>query len=387
MAQASDNVMIRSFRGKNGEGEHFLTITAPGTLELKEQIRHLETHYAEAIRSLGLAPETAVFRRVFLSDAFNQAEIVRRSELAQESDDNPVAVSIIQQPPFPYAKIALLAYHIESVKPLAKERIAPRHVLIRKNGLGHLWSTRLCTHDTDKAFSSATQTRSVFKDLIEVLSRKGGGLRDNCVRTWLYIKGIDMFYQGMVDARRTLFLQQGLMDDTHYIASTGIEGSGAHRHDLVTMDAYSILGHDPKQISYLNDFERLCATKDYNVTFERGTRIAYADRAQAFISGTASIDNQGIVLFPGDVLRQLDRALENVDALLRTGGACLADMMYLIVYLRDPADYTPVKAYLSRSLSTVPSVIVQGAVCRQEWLIEVEGVAIALNDQPSCPSF
>ena len=59
----------------------------------------------------------------------------------------------------------------------------------------------------------------------------------------------------------------------------------AHRYDTVLMDAYSNLDLLPEQISFLNDFDRLCATKDYNVTFERGTRVAYADRAHHFISG------------------------------------------------------------------------------------------------------
>ncbi|MFX5752317.1 hypothetical protein ABTE32_23135, partial [Acinetobacter baumannii] len=63
--------------------------------------------------------------------------------------------------------------------------------------------------------------------------------------------------------------------DTHYIASTGIEGGCSHRFDVVLMDAYSVLDLEQGQISYLNDFDRLCATKDYKVTFERGTRVAY----------------------------------------------------------------------------------------------------------------
>ena len=56
------------------------------------------------------------------------------------------------------------------------------------------------------------------------------------------------------------------------------------------MDAYSILDLASEQVSYLNDFDRLCPTTDYNVTFERVTRVAYADRSHHFISGTASID-------------------------------------------------------------------------------------------------
>ncbi len=45
------------------------------------------------------------------------------------------------------------------------------------------------------------------------------------------------------------------------------------------------------------------------------------------------------MLHPGDVLRQLERALENVEALLHSGEADLRNMTHLLVYLRDPADF------------------------------------------------
>jgi enamine deaminase RidA (YjgF/YER057c/UK114 family) len=191
----------------------------------------------------------------------------------------------------------------------------------------------------------------------------------------------------MVDSRRELFAQQGLGRDTHYIASTGIEGACAHRHDLVAMDAYSVVGLDPRQVTYLNDFGRLCRTDRYDVTFERGTRVGYADRAHLFISGTASIDREGKVLYVGDVLRQLDRAIENVEALLRSGDAHLGDLMHLLVYLRDPSDCARVEEHLEMRLSGVPRLIVQGAVCRPEWLVEVEGIAVAAQRAPELPRF
>ena len=187
--------------------------------------------------------------------------------------------------------------------------------------------------------SAADQTREVFRDLIGALAAQGGTLRDDCVRTWLYIRDVDVFYQDMVKSRAEMFRREGLTGDTHFIASTGIEGACAHHYDLVAMDAYSVLGLAPGQMSYLNDFDHLCATKDYGVTFERATRVAYGDRAHIFMSGTASIDGEGWVVHPGDVLRQLDRALENVDALLADGEAQLADLTHLIVYLRDRGDY------------------------------------------------
>ena len=218
-----------------------------------------------------------------------------------------------------------------------------------KTSLGHLWSTHLSAQDSDKSLSVGAQTRSVFAGLISGLSAAGGDLYNNCVRTWVYVRDIDIFYQGMVNERRALFFEQGLNGDTHFIASTGIEGTGTYRHDMVMMDAYSILGLQPEQVSYLNDFGMLCSANKYNVTFERGTRVSYADRAHYFISGTASVDKQGSTLHPGNILKQLDRTLENIKSLLQAGKASLADMMYMIVYLRDPSDFDCVKEQLGKN--------------------------------------
>jgi len=362
-------------------------VRAPAGLSLAEQLDLVEKRYAEARKAIGLAPETAIFRRVFVSDAMNQATSIRDSRLFDEAPAGPVAVSIVQQPPLPGSKIALLAYHVESEAPVVKRRLSPKHVVIEKGGMTHLWSTRLCAGAYGSPAAVAAQTRQIFDELIGTLSSQGGTLRENCVRTWIYLKDVDVFYQGMVASRIELFAQQGLTGDTHYIASTGIEGACAHRYDLVAMDAYSILGLVPGQVSYLNDFDRLCPTDDYNVTFERGTRIAYADRAHYWISGTASIDTAGRVVHPGDVLRQLERALGNVDALLRSGSASLDDMMHFTLYLRDPTDFTRVDGYLSERFPGVPVLIVQGAVCRPDWLIEVEGIAAVDNDEPALPDF
>lgn len=376
----------RSFHGTKGGSEHFIAVTAPAASDLRGQIGVVAERYAAARRSLGLAPDTAVFRRIFLSDVLNQATAVRNSALTGEPTDG-VAISIVQQPPLNGAKLALFAYHVDGCGPLVRRRLSPRHLLVEKNGLRHLWSTRLCADDHEKNGSSAAQTRSVFSDLVKTLESQRANLRDHCVRTWIYLKDVDVFYQGMVDSRRELFAKHGLTASSHFIASTGIEGACAHRHDLVAMDAYSALDLAPEQVSYLNDFDRLCPTVDYNVTFERGTRVAYADRAQLLISGTASIDESGSVLFSGDVLRQLDRALGNVQALLKSGGATMSDMMHLLVYLRDPADFARVEGCLAERCPNLPRLMVQGAVCRPDWLVEVEGIAITHNDDPALPGF
>lgn len=383
---AGDGFRAKSVLGEAG-AEHYISVTVPPRLDydFAQQLEFLQQRYVEAQKALGIRPESAVFRRIFLSDPINQTGAVRNSALFREPLDDPPAVSVVGQSPVG-AKVALLAYHISDA-PLRKRRLSPKHLLVEKNGVRHLWSTRMCAATHGAPSVADAQTWEVFSDLITALALNDGNLRDHCVRTWLYLKDVDVFYRAMVETRGKLFRQHGLTEATHYISSTGIQGGCSHQFDVVLMDAYSILDLRPRQMTFLSDLDKLCATKDYNVHFERGTKIAYADRAHHFISGTASIDAAGTVVHPGNVVKQLDRALVNVEALLASGDARLRDMMHLIVYLRDVADERRVRDLLAERLPDLPTIMVQGPVCRPDWLIEIEGIGVAESNAKDFPSF
>lgn len=98
-------------------------------------------------------------------------------------------------------------------------------------------------------------------------------------------------------------------------------------------------------------------TYEYGVTFERGTAVSYGDRKHIFLSGTASIDNKGEIVYPGDILKQTGRMMENISALLEEAGASIGDIMQAIVYLRDPADYENVQKYISTHYPELPHLI------------------------------
>ena len=380
-------VAAKSFKAANGGAEYFITVAAQADLPAAAQIALLEDRYGAILAQLGLSPDSAIFRRVFVSDAINQSALVQQSALVAETPDNPVAVSVIQQPPVDGTKISLLAYHVDGPALTVKRRLSARHLLVERQGARHLWSTRICAHARQADAPADQQTDQAFADLTGALKSQGATLLDHCVRTWLYVKDVDIFYHALVRSRNDLFEREGLTAQTHYISSTGIEGACDHQFDVIAMDAYSILDLQARQMSFLNDFSKMCPTRDYNVAFERGTRIGYADRAHYFISGTASIDAAGQALHRGDVIAQLARALENIDAILRSGQAGLADMMYFIVYLRDLADHGRVRAYLDARFPGLPMILVLGAVCRPEWLIELEGVAVGANADADLPPF
>ncbi len=143
------------------------------------------------------------------------------------------------------------------------------------------------------------------------------------------------------------------------------------------MDAISISGLNPAQIIRMEAREHLNPTHEYGVTFERGTKIEFGDRAHLYISGTASIDNKGEVVHIGNVIAQTRRALENIRALLRPHGASIKDMAYLIVYARNATQSDEIiKTIKEEGLGKIPLIFAEGAVCRPSWLVEIEGVAI-----------
>jgi len=328
-------------------------------------------------KQFGLDEDTLVFARFYLSDIANQREELQTSKLYQSC--NSCAHSIIQQSPLCAGRISLLLYFVKG------DTVGREPVSVGDNEWRN--GIKLCCENYTqywtgnyaglKVFDSYKQTDEIFRSYNTFLDQLGVTLYDNVVRTWIYVRDIDNHYAGMVEARKEFFDLHGLTKDTHYIASTGIEARLKDTDTLVSMDALAVDGIVPEQVVQMEALENLNPTHEYGVTFERGTKVIYGDREHYYISGTASIDKKGDVVYLGDVEKQAHRTIDNIEALLTPHGACLEDMAYLIVYLRNITQVGRVEQILRERVGhDIPLVVVQGAVCRPTWLIEIEGVAI-----------
>ena len=316
----------------------------------------------------------AVFKRYFLSDAANQADDIIAADLSL------CAKSIIQQAPLDGTKVALWVYLMSGVETqLNKSGLYE----VRHGAFRHLYNAS--AHNL--AANSEYQMRLLFNEYVMQLAEEGCKLSENCIRTWLFVNDIDLNYGGVVRARNQVFFTQGLTVHTHFIASTGIGGRQQDPNVLAQMDNYAIAGIQPEQIHYLYAPTHLNRTSDYGVSFERGTYIDYADRRHVFISGTASINNKGEVMFPKDVEKQTRRMWENVEALLKEADCTYDDVMEMIVYLRDVSDYETVKELYEERFPDKPYVITLAPVCRPGWLVEMECMAIKQQNKPEFPAF
>jgi enamine deaminase RidA (YjgF/YER057c/UK114 family) len=306
----------------------------------------------------------SVFKRYFLSDSTNQRPLMKA--------EHDCTTSIIQQPPLDGSKIAAWIYMQKGTE---ISTIGDK-TLTHHNGYCHIWQMGMCDNKGD----SAQQTESLLTRYEQSLDSHNATLADNCIRTWFFVRDVDTQYAGMVKARKENFKKEGLTEKTHYISSTGIGGLPADTKALVQMDAYSITGFEPSQQRYLYAHTHLNPTYEYGVTFERGTLMEYGDRKHVFISGTASINNKGEVVHIGNIVKQTERMLENVEKLLEEAGTTFSDVMQIIVYLRDHADYDTVKQMFDSRFPDLPTVITLAPVCRPTWLIEMECIAVSSND-------
>ena len=308
-----------------------------------------------------------VWFRFHVSDIANQEDLLR-NVLAEMKID--FAVSIIGQAPLSGAHAALEAYFVKNAVCTVPE---PGQSMLENEPYRQLFFNTPALSSR----GSGPQMSEEFAAAEKIITSRGGTIAGNLHRTWIYCRDIDNNYADLVTARKDLFTCRGLVADTHYITSTGIEGLPHPYYRLVKMDSFALFGHQPEQIYYLQALEHLSPTHIYGVTFERGTRITYGDRSSYYISGTASIDKHGQVVHEQDVEKQTVRLLENVEALLADGGAVLSDLAQAVIYLRDPADQELVRKVLEKRLpDSVPRLLVRGSICRPTWLVEMDAIAV-----------
>ena len=118
-------------------------------------------------------------------------------------------------------------------------------------------------------------------------------------------------------------------------------------------------------------------------SFSRGMRIDLNGLTILLISGTASIDENGVSVHIGDFRAQLRRTYDNITGLLASEGCTWNDIVRTTCYLRDiDRDYEAfneerTKFFAEQGLDPLPaSTGIQAHLCRPELLVEIEAIAM-----------
>jgi enamine deaminase RidA (YjgF/YER057c/UK114 family) len=155
-------------------------------------------------------------------------------------------------------------------------------------------------------------------------------------------------------------------------------------------DILAAIGHAPIRKRAITNHGVLNEAYAYSKpsSFSRGMRIDIGGVAILLISGTASIDENGVSVHIGDFPAQLRRTFDNITGLLKSEGATWHDVVRTSCYLRDiERDYDVFNAertafFKEQGLDPLPaSTGIQAILCRPELLIEIEGIAMFRTDK------
>lgn len=224
-----------------------------------------------------------------------------------------------------------------------------------------------------KILNFRTEKESVYEQSVDLFEQLAPHFH-NTVRTWIKVKDIDNNYKEFVQGRIDVFKKYGYTKDTHFLASTCV--GGINQDKFVTLKALVVPDLAALKPVYMEATDYLPHTHTYGVTFERGIKLHLPDKHIYFISGTASIRADGSIAYKGDLLSQMNRAFFNTDMLLKKYGARLDDAHECTIYVRNEEDIPKVEKFVINNYNLRGLRFDHAPICRPDWLVEVETVAI-----------
>jgi len=119
-------------------------------------------------------------------------------------------------------------------------------------------------------------------------------------------------------------------------------------------------------------------------SFSRALRLDFGDYRVMLISGTASVDENGVSVHIGDFRAQCWRTFRNISELLKAEDMTWHDVVRTSCYLRDISrdydDFNKVRTmfYTWLGLDPLPaSTGIQATICREDLLVEIEAIAVS----------
>ncbi len=281
------------------------------------------------------------------------------------------ASTFVEQPPLDeHADLLLSAFAIipRAVSPEGCNRTAPDSCRVLSLG-GQKCLFAGGIHGTPG--SAFIQTVSMFRRAGEVLEKEGMSFHD-VVRTWIHLRHMEGDYAEFNRGRREFFRQQNIALRP---ASTGISGSPFPGHADLELSFHALKRAERLEASAITTptLNEACA---YGSDFSRGLRVVEENKIALYVSGTASVDEDGRTAHVNNFAGQVERMLFNVETLLAAQHASFQHVLSAITYLKSPGDAPALRRMLrERDLENLPNALVHAAVCRPDLLCEIEVMA------------
>jgi len=357
--------------------ELYVTASPSGGPDAAERGRQV---FGEIASILGRTGASGVQERIFVE--LSQADVVlaeRQRALGLAGDQEAWPVTVIEGAPpgrGGLAGVQLYAVSGPQCRPLRHDGqvcgVAFEHADVE-----HLYLNS--RRGQAGAMSRPEDAGCALTQAADCLSAAGSTYPD-VVRTWIYLADLLDWYDEFNVVRNGLYTEWGLMGEgatTQVPASTGIEGSPPDGN-ACSMDLLALTGPGRANLTITplhNPLQN--EAYSYGSAFARGLVVGFDGAETAYISGTASIDENGDSIHIGDLDKQVLRTIENIAALIGTRGFTLDDVAVATLFVKHGQDAVRVRELLSEHGGAMKhGVLVAADVCRHDLLFEIDGLAV-----------
>lgn len=334
-----------------------------------------------------LPEDEQLLRLVFFGRPENNEQYASHCKILREKvhrhcGTHEPAWSYVSQPPLN----AGLAMEVHSYKAEKEDCILYGHeqslpYVVLKNADGRfLFAGGFRGNVTDTGILG--QSQDVVRMIGKVLQKEDFP-QNSIIRQWNYMEeitgfdGEDQHYQIFNNVRSEFYGRTEWRNGYPAATGIGMRSGGI----VVDLDAvvftrtacYSKPIDNKLQIAahaYSEEVLAVAHKKKTTPKFERAKSMTFDGRSLVYISGTAAIRGEESLVGSG-LERQLRITMENVGQL--TGQTPLR---MLRVYLKNESHYEKARQLLEEYRLDIPVLYVLADVCREELLIEIEGVAV-----------
>jgi hypothetical protein len=360
-----------------------------------EQLDHLLSGYT---------PNGNTIRLVLFGNPENRQEFYDQQKLAGQKldlffDGRPPVFTYVAQPPVEGFQLAMEVTELETENGMQifyRQEEGLPYIVVETDGLRALFVGGAAGHETENCIKK--QSEMIFLRLEEIFRLEKMPV-SSIVRQWNYIEEITQIdgnhqhYQEFNDARSRFYVKTEWQNG--FPAATGI--GTEHGGVIVDLDAIYTNGSDIRIIPLNNSLQVpahdysnavLIAPDEANcgsVTtpkFERGKMIVRGNEGTIYVSGTAAIRGETSYSNKG-IEEQTMITLENIGHLISPESLAgsgvkrftKAEITSFRIYLKEESFFEPCKRIIDENYPGVPAVYLKADICREELLVEIEGIA------------
>ncbi len=381
---------------------NFFYVTGEG-ISFEEQLEHLFENYI---------PKGDTIRLVFFGNPMNRAEYLLhegmiKKGLSKKFGQRPPVFTYVAQPPIEKLQLAMEVFELKNgddTQILYKQKGDLPYIIVQTDEMKALFFGGAMSGTSNESIQR--QSDIIFSKLEEIFKLEEMPV-SSIVRQWNYIekitqlKGGNQNYQNFNDARSRFYQRTNWSEGFPAATGIGISYGGV----IVDLDAIYPKGSGITVVPLNNTLQ--VPAHDYSPSvligagegagvpltspkFERAKLVLFDNEGIIYISGTAAIRGEMSLTNKG-IEEQTRITLENIEHLISAetlansgaGPFRKVEISSFRIYLKEESFFEPCKRIVDENYPQVPAVYLKADICREELLVEIEGLAIIGREKNS----